>query len=146
MSATAQTMEAALKGLLDIVLARAQASAVAATRRAALATLPAIAALFAALAALGCGIGALWIVAIPYVGQAGAALCATAVLLLAAIVLALTARALSRPPAAPPPAAVSVEALTAEALRLFHDNKAAVLVAALVAGLCAGHDPRAGRR
>jgi hypothetical protein len=95
------------------------------------------------LAALGCAAVALWIVAAPAVGSAGAALAVAALLLLACLVAAWIACAVARPTAkAAVPAAdavpPSVEELLAQGLQLFKDHKGAVLLAALVGGLVSG--------
>jgi hypothetical protein len=83
------------------------------------------------LAALGCALAALWIETAPRLGQAGAALVVAGCLLvlgLAALGVMLRRPARVRVSA---PAPIPLDAL-------MRDNKAALLTAAVIAGLCAG--------
>jgi len=94
------------------------------------------------IAAGGCAAAALWLYAIPHVGAAGAPLVAAGGLLVFCVVLMIVARGIlhyrrraSRSMPAP-------GLLLEEALRLFSENKGALLLAALVAGLAAGNSGR----
>ena len=94
------------------------------------------------IAAGGCAVAALWLYAIPHVGAAGAPLVAAGGLLVFCAVLMVVARGVlhyrrraSRSMPAP-------GSLLEEALRLFGENKGAMLLAALVAGLAAGNSGR----
>ena len=137
----------AISAAIDLLLTRVgAATVVAATRRTAIAALPAAAAALLAAAAIGCITAAIWIAAIPHVGMAGAALCAAAVLLAGAGGMALIAHHLNRPIAPRVSPAPSADALVAEGIRLFQNHKGVALAAALVAGLCAGNETKAGRR
>lgn len=95
-----------------------------------------------AIAAGGCAAVALWLFALPHVGTAGAPLVAAGGLLIFCVVLMTVARGLLhyRRRAASPTAAPGLQ--LGEALRLFSENKGAVLLAALVAGLVAGSSNR----
>lgn len=142
-------MDGVLRFAVDMMVGRGRvADVVAATRRTAMAALPLTVAALCAVAAFGCAVAALWLFALPYVGPAGAALCASGLLLAGALVMAALAQSLARaaPRPAPPPPPIAADALIAEAMRVFRDHKGAVFAAALVAGLCAGNDPGAGRR
>jgi hypothetical protein len=87
------------------------------------------------LAALGCALAALWIDVAPQLGQAGAALAvAGCLLVLGLAALAVMRRRPTRMPASAP-APIPLDAL-------MRDNKAALLTAALVAGLYAGLNGR----
>ena len=140
-------MDGVLRFAIDMILGRGGAAGVvAATRRTAMAALPMTVAALCAMAAFGCVVAALWLFALPYVGPAGAALCAAGLLLAGALAMALLAKSLTRPEPRPAPPPIAADALIAEAMRVFRDHKGAVFAAALVAGLCAGNDPGAGRR
>ena len=91
-----------------------------------------VAALLAAvllLAALGCALAALWIVTAPRLGPAGAALVVAVCLLV--LGLAALAVVLRRRPGPPTPVVIPLGELT-------RANKATMLTAALIAGLCVG--------
>jgi hypothetical protein len=94
------------------------------------------------IAAGGCAAAALWLYAIPHVGAAGAPLVAAGGLLVFCVVLMIVAREILRYRRR---ASSSVRASglpLEEALRLFSENKGAILLAALVAGLAAGNSGR----
>jgi hypothetical protein len=95
-----------------------------------------------AIAAGGCAAVALWLWAIPHVGPVGAPLVAAGGLLVFCVVLMIVARAIvyrrRRVAGAKPASGLRLE----EVLRLFSENKGAVLMAALVAGLVAGNSGR----
>jgi hypothetical protein len=95
-----------------------------------------VAAATCAVAAIACGLAALWICALPYVGAAGApAVVAGVLLAMCLALLALNQYGLKR---RSPPAGTSPSVSVAEAARLVQDHKAPVLMAALLAGLVAG--------
>jgi hypothetical protein len=96
----------------------------------------------AATAAVGCGMAALWIVVLPNLGPAGAALLLAGLLaILFLALLTLTWAIVWRDRRRPHLTVGGEEALLAMA-RLFGEHKGAVLLAALVAGLAAGSNGR----
>lgn len=100
----------------------------------------------AAMAAIGFGLTALWISALPYLGAAGTALIFAGILaILCGILSALVWINVRR---RPPRVETEVDASLLAAAQLFKDHKAAMLLAALVAGLSAGAEPasRANRK
>jgi hypothetical protein len=95
------------------------------------------------MAGIGCATAALWIYLIPRVGEAGAALSVAAVFLVSSGILLLVARNMFTPDAedaAPGVAGLADmgEELFEELRAGFGNNKSAVVMAALVAGLLAG--------
>ena len=96
-----------------------------------------VAATGCAIAALTCGLIAVWICLLPFVGAAGAWAIVTGILL--ALCFALLALGRYRWRHRPPPTAgADVPLLLAETRRLVRDNKSSVLAGALLAGLIAG--------
>jgi len=96
------------------------------------------------LGALGCAVAGLWIVAIPWLGPGGAAFAAAFCLLLVAGLVLLVVALDSRRRRDAAPSALSAAVLAGAASRLFRENTATIVLAALVAGLLAGND-RKGR-
>jgi len=94
------------------------------------------------IAAGGCAAAALWLFAIPHVGAAGAPLVAAGGLLVFCVVLMTVARGVLRYRRRAPSSTAAPELPLGEVLRLFSENKGAVLLAALVAGLAAGNSGR----
>ena len=94
------------------------------------------------IAASGCTAVALWLFAIPHVGPVAAPLIAAGGLLVLCVALVIVARGIlhHRRRASNPTAASGLR--LEEALRLFSENKGAVLLAVLVAGLVAGKSGR----
>ena len=111
----------------------------------ALAALFAVLAAIAAMAAAGFGLAALWFAVLPHVGLAGAALILAGVLVAACLGLALLARGVVRRHRRQAGPGLEEEAVAA-ATQAFNDNKAAMLLAALVAGMNAGTAHGAARR
>lgn len=102
-----------------------------------------VVAVAAAMAALACLLTALWIYALPYVGEVGAPAIVAAALLILCFALLLAIR---YAPKARRPRPASLEAapaqLLAEAARLIKAHKVPVIIAALVAGLIAGQNEK----
>jgi hypothetical protein len=94
------------------------------------------------IAAGGCAAAALWLFAIPHVGAAGAPLVAAGGLLVFCVVLMAVARGVLRYRRRAPSSTAAPELPLGEVLRFFSENKGAVLLAALVAGLAAGNSGR----
>jgi hypothetical protein len=94
-----------------------------------------------AVAALACALAAIWIFARPHVGAAGAWAIVTGILLAKSLALLALSRYCLKPRPTPP-AGADVPLLVTEATRLVRDNKAPVLLAALLAGLIAGRGER----
>ena len=88
-------------------------------------------------AAIACALAALWLYVLPLVGPTGAPLVVAGVLLVMCLALTVVLRHELRP-RPPPPPGIAPSVLLAEATRLLNENKAAVLMAALLAGLVAG--------
>jgi hypothetical protein len=112
----------------------------ASTGRIALAVFCASLAAICAIASGACAIYALWIFALPRLGPVGAPLGAAAALLGSSIALLVVMQALVRLRRRGNPPDIARLFGIAEATRLFKENKGAMLVAALVAGLIAGSD------
>jgi hypothetical protein len=111
-------------------------------RRYVLAALGAVAAAVFVTASLGCAAAALWIFAVPQVGPVGAPLVVSGIFLALALAVAMVSgRGLKRG-RRPPPSPPTPDAVLADAMRLFKGQKAAALMAALVAGLAAGSGQR----
>ena len=117
-------------------------SARAATVRMATAAFCASLATVLALAAFGCVAAALWIVALPDLGPVGAPLAVAAGLLIATLMLAIAGWLIVRRNRPRPDIAAAPEFLLSEATRFFGEHKAAVLLAALVAGMAAANGSR----
>jgi hypothetical protein len=100
----------------------------------------------AAIAAVGFSLSALWIVALPRVGPAGAALVLAGVLAVLCLVLLSLACAIARRGRQKPRFEPNAEASLLAAAQLFNEHKGAMLLAALVAGLGAGAGSRGGNR
>lgn len=92
----------------------------------------------AAMAAVGFSLSALWIVVLPRVGPAMAALVLAGVLAVLCLIMLALACAVGRPTQRKPGIAPDAEASLLAAAQLFKEHKGAMLLAALVAGLGAG--------
>jgi hypothetical protein len=93
-----------------------------------------------AFAAIGCALWALWVYALPHAGPVGAPLIVSAVLLAVCIGALAAARQSLRPR---PRRSIHAQALSGaslshEASALFKDQKSALLLGALLAGVVAG--------
>jgi hypothetical protein len=108
-------------------------------RRIVVVSLGAIAVGVLIIASVGCAVASLCIFCIPRLGPEGAPLVVACILLAMGLAVLLMLiwlspwRSRARPPSSAAPASV-----LADVMRLFKDDKAAVLIAALVAGLAAG--------
>jgi hypothetical protein len=93
-----------------------------------------------ALAAIGCALWALWVYAFPFAGPVGAPLIVAAVLLAVCIAALAAARQALRPVMRRSirAQALSGASLSQEAAALFKDQKSALLLSALLAGVMAG--------
>ena len=100
-------------------------------------------AVLAALGALACLLTALWIYALPYVGEVGAPAVVAAALLILCFALLVTIR---YAPKSRRPSPASLEGapaqLLADATRLIAAHKVPVIIAAMVAGLIVGRSER----
>ena len=136
---------AEMNGLLEAVVALVRIGAAqgtsTATRIPAMALFGAFAVL-AAMGAIGCLVAALWIVAVPSLGPAGAALLAAAALGLGALVLVASLLLLKHRVPPPTVSPLNWPLLLGEAKRLWTDDKAALLLTALIAGLATGRPHR----
>jgi hypothetical protein len=104
-----------------------------------------LAAAFAGIAAIGCGIAALWIFLIPYIGAAGAALSAAAVLLVLCAVLSTAGYTLLKRNRTP--IENIAEAIQSDAGRkLVRDYKPLLLAASVLAGLVGALSARKGSK
>jgi hypothetical protein len=108
-----------------------------ATRRLAAAAICAGLAALLIVAALGCLATALWMSVLPSLGPVGAPLVVAAVLLASALALALAIWLIMRHGRRHSGAGRVVELLLAEATDLIKEHKAAVLLAAVLAGVAA---------
>ena len=102
-----------------------------------------ISAAICAIAAVACALAALWIFALPHVGEVGAPIVVAGVLL--ALCLALLALICYGPKPRRTAASLGNAApalLLAEATRLLKEHKGPVLIAALLAGLIAGKNEK----
>jgi hypothetical protein len=92
-----------------------------------------------AMAAIGCALWALWVYALPHAGPVGAPLIVAAALL-AICIAALAAASMSLRPRrrAIRVQSVSAASLNQEVSALFKDQKSAILLSALLAGVVAG--------
>ena len=88
-------------------------------------------------AAMACALVALWLYVLPQVGPTGAPLVVAGVLLAMCLALVALLRYGLKPRPAPA-SGVAPSVLIAETARLVNENKAAALLAALLAGLVAG--------
>jgi hypothetical protein len=93
-----------------------------------------------AMAAIGCALWALWVYALPFAGPVGAPLIVAAVLLAVCIAALTAARQALRPDMRRSirAQALSGASLSNEAAALFKDQKSALLLSALLAGVMAG--------
>jgi len=102
-----------------------------------------VVAVVSAIAALACLLTALWIYALPYVGEVGAPAVVAAVLLILCFAMLLAMR---YGPKARRPRPATLDAapalLLVEATRLLKAHKVPVLIAALLAGLIAGQSEK----
>lgn len=135
----------AMDGLLGTVIALVRFGASqggpTVTRIPAMALLGAFAALAAA-GVIGCLIAALWIFTAPQLGPAAAALVAAAALGLCTLVLVASLLLVKHRARRPSANAPDWTLLRGEAKRLWKDDKAALLLTALIAGLLTGHQSR----
>ena len=136
---------AAMDRLLRIVVALGEIGVVHAKAVATRISIMAFCAAFAAVAvtgAIGCLVAALWVIALPNFGPAGAALAAAGALIL--LSLALIALALLVGRRGPRQARFSQDSQMAlvEVSRLLKDCQGAMLLGALIAGLAAGSGQR----
>lgn len=127
-----------LVALGQVGLARGGAAAA----RFSIAALCGVLAGFAAMAAVGFSLSALWIVVLPRVGPAGAALVLAAVLTFLCVVLLALACVVVRRGRQKSRAGTDAEASRLAVTQMFTEHKGAMLMAALVAGLQAGAGPR----
>ena len=95
-----------------------------------------------ALAVLGCAAVALWTYALPSLGPVGAPLVVAAALSVVALILALASWRILYRRRPGPGYALAPQLLMSEAGRLFGEHKAAVLLAALIAGIATASSGR----
>jgi hypothetical protein len=125
--------------LIKLVLAAAEGSSNRpASTCVACAAVGTVAGTLCAIAAVACGLAALWIYVLPHTGAVGAPLVVGGVLVALCLAMLMLVRYGLAPRQAPGPAAGSPALLLADMTRLVRDNKAPVLMAALLAGLVAG--------
>lgn len=118
----------------------------AAAGRVSIAALCGVLAGFAAMAAVGFSLSALWIVVLPRVGAAGAALVLAAVLAVLCVVLLALGYVIVRRGRQKPRTEADAEASLLAVAELFKEHKGAMVLAALVAGLGAGARSGGGNR
>jgi hypothetical protein len=130
-------MDGIIKLALAIVTQLASVQRIAITGpRTIAAILLALAAAMAGLAAIGCAVAALWIFLIPYIGAAGAALSAAAVLLAVSAVLLIGGYTLLKRNRSP--METIAEAIqSGEGRKLARDYKPLLLAGSVLAGLVA---------
>jgi hypothetical protein len=110
-----------------------------AARRGVLATVLAVGAAFAVLVAAGCGIAALWIYMIPFVGRGAAPLvCAGALLVIALVSMLIGKLVWPKRPTAPSPSALLESLGQIDASGIFGEHKGTFLLGALILGLILG--------
>jgi hypothetical protein len=134
-----------MEGLLSCANAIARlgvSSAVAAARRFSIMTLYGAFAAVAAVGMTGCLVAALWIFVLPSFGPAGAALAAAGALGLLSLVLIALALLVARGHRGASRSLRRSDSAVIEAMGLLKEHKGAVLLAAVVAGLAAGHAHR----
>jgi len=131
-----------LVALGRVGLARGSAAA----GRVSIAALCGVLAGFAAMAAVGFSLSALWIVVLPRVGPAGAALVLAAVLAVLCVVLLALGCVIVRRGRQKSRTEADAEASWLAVAQLFREHKGAMVLAALVAGLGAGAGSRGGNR
>ena len=131
-----------LVALGRVGLARGSAAA----GRVSIAALCGVLAGFAAMAAVGFSLSALWIVVLPRVGPAGAALVLAGVLAVLCLVLLALACVIVRHGRQKSRTEADSEAYWLAVAKLFKTHKGAMVLAALVAGLGAGAGSRGGNR
>lgn len=125
--------------LIKIAAAVAESSAARpAGRCVACAAVGTVAAVLCVITASGCALTALWIYLLPEMGPVGAPLVVAGVLLVMCFIMLAVVRYGLTPRAPPPRAAAAPALLLADVTRLVKDNKAPVLLTALLAGLVAG--------
>jgi hypothetical protein len=108
-------------------------------RRLVVVSLGAIAVGVLMIASVGCAAASLWIFCIPRLGLVGAPLVVACILLAMSLaVLPMLTRLSAWRSRVRPPSSASPASVLAEAMRLLEDDKAAALIAALIAGLAAG--------
>lgn len=91
------------------------------------------------LAALGCALAALWLYLLPLVGEVGAPLIVSGVLMgLGGLVLLLPRMRDTTPTPPIQTTGATPDMMIAEASRLVRDNKVPVLLSAVLVGLCEG--------
>ena len=127
--------------LLNGLASNGAAKMAAPIRQVAIKTAAALLVGFLVLAGIGCVTAAIWIFAVPYLGEAGAALIAAAYLLLAGlIVMGIAALVLKN--RAKPVAANPVQQIPLIMNQFFSEQKGTLLMAALVAGVMAAESQR----
>jgi hypothetical protein len=134
-----------MAGLLrcaDAIVQLGASRAAAAARRISVMALGGAFAVVAAMGTIGCLVAALWIFALPSFGQGGAALVAAGALFLLSLVLFALVLRFGRGRQRPRPSGHGSQIPAADIARLLRENKGAVLLAAVVAGLAAGHAHR----
>jgi len=129
-----------LLALGRVSLARGSAAA----GRISIAALCGVLAGFAAMAAAGFSLSALWIVVLPRVGPAGAALVLAAILAVLCAALLALGYVIVRRGRRKSRTEVDTEASWLAVVQLFKAHKGAMVLAALVAGLSAGAGSRGG--
>jgi hypothetical protein len=131
-------MEAMIRAaILAVIRGGAAETLDASSSRFAMTTLWAGATAVLAAAALGCGLAALWAWERPILGDAGASLVVSGVLLVGALVAFMVTRRLHHPAKSHTACNASQAMLVAEAGRLFKQHKGSALIAAVLAGLAA---------
>jgi hypothetical protein len=133
---------AALTQVVQAGVARAGAT----VRRLSIAVSCGALAAVAGMAAVGFSLTAIWVVAIPRVGPAGAALLLAGILAILCLFLATLAWAMVRGGRRKPKFEAGAESSLQAAVQMFNEHKGAMLMAALVAGLGAGAGSNSGNR
>lgn len=131
-----------LVALGQVGLARGSAAA----GRVSIAALCGVLAGFAAMAAVGFSLSALWIVVLPRVGAAGAALVLAAILAILCLVLLALAYVIVRRGRQKPRTEADAEASLLAVAQLFKAHKGAMVLTALIAGMSVGAGSRGGNR
>ena len=124
-----------MRSVAHLLVSSSAAALAAPARRAAIMTSAGILTSVFVMAAVGCAAAALWIFAVPTLGQAGAAVAASGLfILLGVLVIAIAAWLLRGPK--PSRAIYPSQTLPlVEAGQLFKDHKSAAIVGAIVAGM-----------
>jgi hypothetical protein len=118
----------------------------AAASRVSIAALCGVLAGFTAMAAVGFSLSALWIVVLPRVGPAGAALVLAAILAVLCAALLALGYVIVRRGRQKSRTEVDAEASWLAVAQLFKAHKGAMVLAALIAGMSAGAGSRGGNR